>query len=1160
MTGPRNPWTQKGVKSNHSGEDKKFNPQREYEHSATIYSIQERVASWHGYLSELAKSGALLRAIENAFDISDIDQNQLQATIRDIAQASYENLPEVSVLTPEYLQGNWSAYGLQTNTIYVDPDLASFPTLANYALTHEFGHWLEETLMNVGSNSRAIDHFVNSLVTDAGRQALGAQNESHDSSHSASGKPDTIILPSGEEEQVRWFDTSIHNTWDDELFPFLSSRAKALLRDGQNDTDALLGKLSNQFVSASHFDNNNITGGLAAARDRYKDAIASFDSSIIPEKSGKDVRDTLLNPAYSGEDAGVQLLLYRFGQIAHGLQDFYSHSNWVELAAKNVLPSSSLLDDGLGLPRVLEPGSQIPGTRVVVAMNEVDWSQYLQKTGTGSYSGKKHDVYWNVNSEGGTGNTGTWNGGLVSANPKDQAIPVYGLVTGATNGAVYHDPDHSVFLRDPSKTGFFEQEYYRGFSHGGVAVGPIYGQWVGPLNKDSKDHPRHQLAKKFATAQIQNEWDRLGNLIYASYGVAGLEKFADYALSPESRDQYVQTFSTPGSRYFPRVPQLDLRPPSPEFLLAEQEKPSISQDFGDTSQAASFADDGSESFRFIRVYRNEDLNSAVDPSQPVYEYAIQYFDPEVGRWLDSNHDQLSIHHDLHDEDLALLRTPKPLQHIANGQRAVWTLNRPQPSSPLGTNHFVEDVNLITSVGIPNFDIYHDRLVFVNPETGGEVLLDEDYYLPVNTKRLKDFLLKEHNVVINFNPVADGSAGPIVLAEKQLLQADGTENGLALDAASFFGDPDSDEETSLSFVGYDDSLPYLRLVDGKLVFTSDVNQLRGTSARIQVSVSDGISFLDNQVLEIGFAPALSLGGERSYRSSARFDLDFDKQSRRAYHIYGKLDDADESTMDSFFLVGTMAGSSNGIADSFDTDSLGVAIADSWRSGKVTFYIASPDGSDFRPLKTKVEDGEYVLYEGNQRVASLKRGVNRTQQPQAEYFFSPDSAYRWLGFGLDDRNSGSPGFHNDDSPEPYKIKVAGELHREFQPKAEAGLYLADKITGAVIDPNTGRFISHQPEQSPWKSYAIWRGAADNGRSAEIQASFSVNPSVNLANTVLVPYVDTARSGDYFSASILNPAARERFTRLASNTLGVEANGRFAGADYDDFIFEIASLDVI
>jgi len=665
---------------------------------AVAAHFQSLAAGW-------ISTSAFDRALSNAFGAVATDAQV--ARLRSMLLSSgHSGSPKIIELGPEYLKNHLAAFSAETNTVYVDPDLKSFPGLAESALAHELGHWADYQLHGEFTDHDSARSFSDFLI---GRAVTAEDDSGH--LHDKTDQAEKLRLPSGEIIEAQFFDTPTHVKWISEQLPFLSASATQMITNAQNDTDYFnassyktIGPLKYspyglQTHSPSHFDNNNISGGLGAIRSRWNDGINRFNASSIQAVTseqllGKDNIDALANPLFSGPDAGIQLLLYRFGQINHAFEDFYSHSNWVESAKNGLIGSATLLEGGLDLPVVLQPGDQIEGTNVVVAQSGPNWSTKLKKSGRGSYSGSKYDVYWNVDSS-----TPSKGGGVVSATTID-GKRIYGLATGATNGAIYKDRDSSVFLRDPSKTGIFQKEYFRGFDHGGVA-GTAYGQWVGPLNKDKETNPDFLAAKKLANLQLQNEWDRMGNLIYKNYGVEGLRRFANYALATQvARDAYISAFSKTGARYFGSPSSLNLA------------SASVASFFGTGLDDATQSKNVPE-IRLVRLFSN----AFFDPSAPFggYQDRYQFLDVATGSWLDTDFNDISIHHELDSDDIANLTTPSPIQHAARGERAVRSLSREDSIDESATSYFVELVNADVNVYIDNFDVHHDRIILIDAD-------------------------------------------------------------------------------------------------------------------------------------------------------------------------------------------------------------------------------------------------------------------------------------------------------------------------------------------------------------------------------------------------------------------------------------------------------------
>lgn len=526
-------------------------------------------ASFNNLVLKWVASRRLEKALDQVYG-STASAKKLDSLKESISRLSKDILPSVVELSIDNLRQNIAAFSQATNKIYIISSLGSLPSYFKRVMAHEFGHWVESQLHGSTISHTRVQKFSEILTGDTYRDPHYSDDESKNKSKT----PSFITLPSGKKISVEFFDTDTHTTWVENISDNLNRNALSLLKRAQIEVDGFNSGIAGRFDtpevlhagdinfnrrglqthSASHFDNGNISGSLETIRNRYIDAIRQFNSTIVPEVTsdsflgGNNDTKGLSNPGFSGANAGIDLLLYRFGQIIHAFEDFYAHSNWIELKNNGILGSNQILDNGLGLPTRLTPGDYIPGTsNVMVAQSGANWPQILKKSGTGTYLDGRYDVYWNVDSR--TPDQSK-SGFVLSATALDGKT-VYGLATGGVNEFVYRDVDRSVRMRDPSKTGVFQKEFFRGFSHGGIP-GNTIGQWVGGfdgINKDKKDNNNFENAKKLARLQAKNEWDRLGNLIYESHGVSGLRRFADYVYSNQSdRDQYVNAYSTKGGR------------------------------------------------------------------------------------------------------------------------------------------------------------------------------------------------------------------------------------------------------------------------------------------------------------------------------------------------------------------------------------------------------------------------------------------------------------------------------------------------------------------------------------------------------------------------------------------------------------------------------------
>jgi hypothetical protein len=94
-------------------------------------------------------------------------------------------------------------------------------------------------------------------------------------------------------------------------------------------------------VNANHFDDCNFTGGSKVVSTSQAEAVVALDPSVVTP--------------------GADLLVIRaFGRSIHAVQDFYAHTNWVELGG------DVLVDSSLGAFPTLEPYSLIESSGFVV--------------------------------------------------------------------------------------------------------------------------------------------------------------------------------------------------------------------------------------------------------------------------------------------------------------------------------------------------------------------------------------------------------------------------------------------------------------------------------------------------------------------------------------------------------------------------------------------------------------------------------------------------------------------------------------------------------------------------------------------------------------------------------------------------------------------------
>ena len=95
----------------------------------------------------------------------------------------------------------------------------------------------------------------------------------------------------------------------------------------------------------------NFVESTANINNHYDTVLKLLDSNI-----------DALTPRAPSQLEGARM----FGEILHTSQDFYSHSNWVELQNAGLVSKQQIVDDGLNKSIILSPNTAVKNTKVVV--------------------------------------------------------------------------------------------------------------------------------------------------------------------------------------------------------------------------------------------------------------------------------------------------------------------------------------------------------------------------------------------------------------------------------------------------------------------------------------------------------------------------------------------------------------------------------------------------------------------------------------------------------------------------------------------------------------------------------------------------------------------------------------------------------------------------
>ena len=1096
-------------------------------------SLSESLNLWTSRIHEMAQSGHLQNSIKSVFGLS-ANQNELNALIDALSKGNSSYLPHIVAVDSEVLSNHPGAYAAATSTIYLNQNIVDHPSLVEEVLTHELGHFLASHFFKGLEKQTDAYDFTYAMLSRDNSLLLS----SHDVNEAA--QKGTIKLPGTNQPlDVVWFDTKLHNEWLKTTLPMINGDAYFRLYLAEKDSDAFDGafygsKYGLQTQSATHFDNNNIRGSLEIMRKRMDEGLSSFNSTFIPENN--DPGRIFVNPNFIGNDAGVQNLLYRFGQIIHAFSDFYSHSNWVELAVNGGwMSDTTLLDSGLGNFSQLNPGDYIPNApKVMVAMAGPDYNTAMKLAGVGSYSGRSQNVNWWVGQD-----RDNW--GNAWANPKDgqkySGGTVGGLMSGAVNGAIYYDADYSVHLRAINRGGWQEKEYFRGFSHGGIA-GTVYGQWVSPLAKDSINNERengkewapnvtlnamwHNKAHALADLQLKNDFDRLGNLIFKEYGSSGLRKFADYALIEGQRDLYVSTFSKPGARW-------NWDQPNAAVKAAKAFMPD------DTSNASLAASVSELPMRTVEVFHQDLSSTLISVGNRSYLTQVEI----DGRWVDSAAGLVGTHY---DATMPGLFSAAKTQHAASGGRIVSTEIGANNGSYLATTYSIENINTQARVYINNFDVGEDEIRIIDASGNLVELIDVDLG---NYDQIHQTLLSKYNIQINARPETQ------TLTHAKIIHAAQVKGSVVLQASDFFGDADMVHAANSIgkgyaqplFVNQDGMLPWLSLRKDGTLEISDITKVAAGTYEVYVSVADGASILNGIPILIAIDPKVMVGNQ-AYTPTASMDIHFRSAGSGAISIFAQAYDQNGHAVSQPHHLALRVGDNAGTPNGIDVSRIRSELADDTNHGNMRFFAYFHDKNEMVSLDlAEISAQTYALKFNGQIIADIVIGQDDAVETYVDEIYVSGTNDILLGVKLDNFITSS-GFSTQSRP--LLVNLETTISRESDLTGEFGLFLADLKTGCVIDPTSGvqseNIILNANNVGSYAVYSVIKN--ENGTMRD-KDSFLVDPQLNLHNVALMPYYKLANGQFFLAGSYHTTDNVSHIVRVGENGFGVED---LIGGDYD------------
>jgi len=203
-------------------------------------------------------------------------------------------------------------------------------------------------------------------------------------------------------------------------------------------------------VNANHFDDCNFSGGSTVVAASEAAAVDALQPGLEPAKQ--------------------LAAIVNFGRALHAVQDFYAHSNWIELQG------STLLDRSLGAFPLLVPYSTVPSSGFVLIQGAKPKSSSVTRDDDAAYPSNA----------------------VVTFRSKQRTAP------GLISGTVDYEPGDDC----PTMVAMTHEE----------------------LNKDKSSNPgreeQYLAAKALATSQTRHEWCRLAALVQDAWGDAGTAALA----------------------------------------------------------------------------------------------------------------------------------------------------------------------------------------------------------------------------------------------------------------------------------------------------------------------------------------------------------------------------------------------------------------------------------------------------------------------------------------------------------------------------------------------------------------------------------------------------------------------------------------------------------
>jgi hypothetical protein len=431
---------------------------------------------------------------------------------------------------------------------------------------------------------------------------------------------------------------------------------------------------------------------------------------------------------------------------------------------------------------------------------------------------------------------------------------------------------------------------------------------------------------------------------------------------------------------------------------------------------------------------------------------------------------------------------------------------------------------------------------------------------VNYLEWRNRLAQEQNIQLNAAP-------QIRLARRGLaITAEMLANGYKLASDFFFTDADlaAGDAPALRLVGYDNSLPWLREVDGALEIAPGSSVAPG-SYTLSLAATDGLSRSPVTTITLAVNPTVNIGAVSiPAGSSLRFQFPDIRDS--ALELLVQTFDENGLPINNPTPVAGQVGNSAGTPVGYNAFGSDAVAGDLFSSGRLAFFLRRADQSSaLIPLRIQTSSPtgfDLQAVDGTKVVATISNAT----APDVLIGETSFGGVSVLGLFLPIPAGTAQGATR-------QVSVAVELFREAGFNSNLGFYLADRHTGAVIDSITGALLSApalDDKDNPNPDYnaiaaahTVFSGTVANRSHATLSQSFQLNASLQPDALMLLPMLevdDPSGRRIYTAAAPVNPDQAAHVALMGYNTLGFEDMYKMGDGDLDDILAKVVGVTII